>query len=53
MHGETNNSPRHAPRTVRFATISHISVSNATNTQPKTLKNTRFKVLANFNVARE
>src|SRR5690349_8516465 len=53
MHGETNSSPRQAPSTVRLPTISHITASNATNTQPDTLKNVRLKVLASFNVARE
>src|SRR5471032_513926 len=53
IHGETNNSPRHAPCTVRLPTISHITASNATSALPNTLKNVRFKVLASFNVASE
>ncbi|MNL84034.1 hypothetical protein D3C87_2118700 [compost metagenome] len=53
MHGDTNSSPRHAPCSVRRATISHITDSSATSTQPKMLKKVRLKMLASFNVASE
>ncbi|MNO06934.1 hypothetical protein D3C81_2289250 [compost metagenome] len=53
MHGETNNSPRHAPCTVRLATISHRLASSTTSTEPNRLKKARPRVLASFKVASE
>ncbi|MNF06447.1 hypothetical protein D3C80_2063980 [compost metagenome] len=53
MHGETNNSPRQAPCSVRRETINHIIANAMTNTLPKILKKLRFSVLASFSVASE
>ncbi|MNP46148.1 hypothetical protein D3C76_1401260 [compost metagenome] len=51
MHGETNNSPRQAPFTVRLATISHMAASAATSTRPKPLKKLKFKACPRRSVA--